>query len=511
MKNEQSRTNKAIINVATAIASNIIIGLLTIVTSRVIKDKLGLDILGINGVFTNILTILSLSEMGIGSAISFALYKPLANGDTELIRALMNFYKKAYRVVALVVGILGLLILPFTVYFVATDNYSVTFVRVAFLLFLANSVFSYLLVYKRTIIIADQKNYIVSGFTLAYNLVLKTAQLLAVIICSNYLVYLAVAIVCTVVNNWLISLCADRMYPYIKDKTPCKMPEEERRQVITKVKALFLHSIGSVVIYGTDNILISFFSGVEDAGRYTSYATIITMVGTFLATVFENLKDSVGNYLVGTRKEEKERLFNTLFFAGQSFVLIATLCMAILLPPFMVIWLGKDISLNNTILFALLLSFVLAKGNMTIGIFKNSAGLFEQDRFVPLVESAINLGVSILLAMKIGILGVVMGTIISTALGPFWVQPCIVYKEVFGKKVWTYFATYLKYVIAFFTDLAVVYLVTCKWMNFGTTILGFILQAIVTGILAVGIWCLIFVRNENFLFYVRLVKEKLHV
>lgn len=198
--------------------SNLFITALSFFTSKVIKDRLGLEILGLNGVFTNVISVLSLTELGIGTAITFALYKPLVEGNEKLIKSIMAFYKKAYQIVAALIAVIGICLIPFLKYFVKSDSYSHTYIIQVFILFLLNAVVSYLLVYKRTLIIADQKNYIIAILTLFYTYTLKISQFVVVFFTSNYLFYLAVNVCCTFIYNLVINVTCNKLYPYLKEK-----------------------------------------------------------------------------------------------------------------------------------------------------------------------------------------------------------------------------------------------------------------------------------------------------
>lgn len=220
-----NRKQKALKNIIIAFFSNILIYLLSLFTSKIIKEKLGLDILGLNGVLTNIISILSLTELGVGAAITFALYEPLASQNIELIKSIMAFYKRTYRIIALLVAVIGLLLLPVIPLFIKGSLFSKKYLFIVYLLFLMNSVLSYLLIYKRTLIVADQRNYIVTTVTLFYTYALKIFQLVAVFFTSNYILFLLIQIICTLIYNLIISFICDKLYPFLK--APSKKLDQE--------------------------------------------------------------------------------------------------------------------------------------------------------------------------------------------------------------------------------------------------------------------------------------------
>ena len=501
----QSRKRKAFKNIVVAFCSNILIYVLSLFTSKVIKENLGLEILGLNGVLSNVVSILGLAEMGIASAISFALYKPLAENDISLIKSIMNFYKKAYRVVALVVFVLGLLLLPLIPTFIKDLQFSKAYIITIYLLFLLNSVFSYLLIYKRTLIIADQKNYLVTTVSLVYTYVLKIAQVAIVLLTSNYILMLIVQIVCTVLNNVVVSLICNKHYPYIKEKAE-KLPAELYNTIITKVKALFFHSIGCTIVFGTDNLLISYFCGITEAGRYTIYLSIITMIGTIISLIFDNMYDSIGNFLATETVENKRVLFKRLFYLNHTLVSIGSICLAVLLSPFINVWMGDDSLLSSFVVFAMVGSFYFTKNRATIGNFKSSAGLFEKDKFCPILEAILNIIFSVILAKFFGLLGIILGTILSTLCIPFITQPLIVCKDVLKISPFKYFKSYFFYFLNILLIFGLTYFVVNKVICFvPNNLFAFFVEAVVLFISVVALWCLTTFWKSEFKYFYNLI------
>lgn len=503
-----SRKKNTLKNILVAFFSNILTSILSLFTSKIVKEKLGLDILGLNGVFGNVITILNLTELGIGSAITFSLYEPLANKNVELVKSIMAFYKKAYRIVALVVAVIGMLLFPFIPVLIKSGTFSKSYIYVVYILFLVNTVFSYLFVYKRTLIIADQKNYVISTATLFYTYALKIFQLAAVWFTSNYIFFLMVQIVCTIGYNISVSLICNKLYPYIKEKAQ-KLPETYFKLITSKIKALFCHSIGTVIVLGTDNILVSYFCGITDAGRYTSYLSIINMIGTMISIIFDNLRDSLGNFLVTETIKRKKELFNNIFFINQTIVSVCSVCLAVLLTPFIRLWFGDDTVLPVSVVLSMVLCFFIQKSTLTIGNIKNAAGLFEQDKFVPLIESVINLFTSIILAKYFGLIGIVLGTIISTVLCPFFIQPLIVFKNIFSESPFFYFRKYALFLLKTLGICAVLYFVIYK-INFKpNTLFSFFGETVVIFAISCTIWVLTNFWKSEFKFFFYMIKNKI--
>ena len=368
---------------------------------------------------------------------------------------------------------------------------------------------SYLWVYKRTLIVADQKNYVVTIVGLVYTYALKISQLFAVFFTSNYILFLVIQMVCTLIYNLVISSVCDKLYPFLKDKAE-KLPQEQVQLIAKKIKALFFHSLGTVVIFGTDNILISYFCGITEAGRYTSYLSIVNMIGTIVVIVFDNLRDSLGNFLVTETRERKRELFNNLFFMNQTLVSIFSICLLLLLTPFVQLWFGTDTVLPNYVVASMVFCFYLQKSMLTTGGMKSSAGLFEQDRFIPIYESFVNLVASILLANKFGIVGIVWGTIISTVVGPFLVQPLILFKHVFAENGFKYFGLYGTYFIRFVIIFGFVNFIFTNLVGFiPKSIFSFLLEAAILFVIVCICWFVSVSWKKEWRYFMGLILGKL--
>ena len=242
-------------NTMVAMISRIAAILMGFVTRVVFTHTLSESYVGINGLFTDILNVLSLTELGVETAISYALYRPIAQGDIKRQQILMRMFQTFYRITAGCVAVLGLSIVPFFD-ILMKNRPDVDHLMLIYFLYLANSVVSYLLVYKRTLIEVHQLNYIVLLYQTAFLILQDICQILILLTTHNFILFLIIYIVCTLLSNICISLKADRMYPYLKEKTKEKLPEEERKDIFRNIKAMLMHKLGNVVVNNTDNLLI---------------------------------------------------------------------------------------------------------------------------------------------------------------------------------------------------------------------------------------------------------------
>lgn len=498
-----SRTSQSIKNIAMGIGSQLVLSAIAFFTTRLIKINLGLDYLGLSGIFGNIISFLSLSELGIGSAIVFALYKPLAENNKSLIFAIMQFYKKAYRIVAASIFGLGLVIMFFLPAFVKTVL-PMNYVRFVFILFLINSSSSYLLSYKRNLIYADQKNYIISLYSLFFSAMSKVGQLAIFILTNSYVLYLSVDILCTVALNISLSHKADKLYPYLKEKRVENLPAETKEMLTTKIKAMFFHSIGGFCVHGTDNILISFFEGLAIVGIYGSYTKLIALINTIIQNISTGMISSVGNFLVGESIDKKYELFEKIEFVYTVIAIFISTCLAVLFNPFVAWWLGEDAVLPKHIMYLISFNVFLELMRNPPGIVRNAAGLFEQDKYAPIIESFLNLVVSILLARRIGLAGIILGTTISTLAVPIWVPVTVIYKNIFLRSSWRYFSHVIRNLICVVAITYVCEIVIKNIFIYNKTMTLLVCFAITIAITMCAI-ILILGRDKNFKFFKNMV------
>lgn len=405
---------------------------------------------GINGLFTDILNILSLSELGVGTAITFALYEPIARGDIEKQQILMRIFKTFYRITAAVVLGIGLLLIPF-LDVLMKDRPDVEHLIFIYLLYLFNSVVSYLLIYKKTLVDAHQMNYLTvlnhNGFLVLQDI----GQIVILLTTHNFILFLVTAVLCTLAANLAMSKQADALFPYLKERCEKKLPAEERSQILKNVKAMLMHKIGDVVVNNTDNLLISGFVGVISAGVYSNYYLIIGSVRQVLNQAMQGVSASVGNLGATEDKEKIHQIFRELFFIGQWMFGWAGICLLELLNPFVTLAFGKNYVFDKKIVWVLCMNFFLAGTRRAVLIFKEALGLFWYDRYKAIAEAVLNLGISIVLVQMLGIAGVFLGTIASTLLTSAWVEPYIIYKHRFGRSVAGFFLIYAENVLVMMT------------------------------------------------------------
>lgn len=449
------------------IKKNLIFNMIKYVTNLLLQFLLrtvliyymGAEYLGLNGLFTNIFSFLNLAELGIGSAIVFSMYKPIADGDTEKVKALEHLYKKFYMIIALVVGIVGLAITPFIKYFMSGGVTVDINIYVLYIMYLVHTLIGYFAAHKRSLLFAYQRNDVENKIKTICIIGMTIAQIVILMIFKNYYLYFGVSILSTLIECILIRIVADKMFPEIRGKAGT-IDDATKKEITKNVTALSMHKIGSAVVYSTDNILISTFFGVVLLGAYSNYYLIISSLISVFTLLSNALLASVGNLIASSDSEyvyDKYKLISFIFAYLSAF---CTVCLVCLFQPFIRIWTGGgEYLLEMSTVIIICVSFYLMRMRMAVSIFKDSAGLYWFNRWQPIIESVVNLVVSIILAKLIGINGIFIGTIISTVVAPLWWEPTVLYKHYFKKPLKEYFIRYIRDFVIMAISFTVTFLV----------------------------------------------------
>lgn len=463
--------------------------------------------LGLNGLFTNVLTMLSLVELGVGPAMAYSLYKPLADHDVERLKSHMAFYKKAYVTIGLAIAALGLAFLPF--YTVFMDEVpDIPHLNTIYLLFVANTVVSYFYSYKRSLIICDQKKYIETAVHYGAYFLLNVVQIIFLALTENYVVFLMLQVLSTWLENFILARKADKLYPFLREKNVRPMDKTDSQVIFRNVAAMSMHKVGAVVVNSTDNILISKLIGLASAGLYSNYYTIIHPLQTITNQIFESIVASVGNLTATVKDGNVEHLMETFydvfFFAFWIFT-FCSICLLNLLHPFIeFMWLrNRGWLLNNATLYVLVLNFYLYGMRRPVLTFRDATGAFWNDRFKPIFESIINLVASILLAKPFGIAGIFLGTLVSTVTTSLWVEPMVLYHNVFYAHMRKYFARFFSY-----TAVGLVICVITTWLcsHVGYSLISILPRALICLTVPNLLLLVVFYRTKEFQYFRRLGK-----
>ena len=344
--------------------SNIINILLSFVTQSLLIKYLGTEYTGLNGLFLNIISMLGISELGIGQAIIYNLYKPIKEENTEKIKSLLNFYKKSYHIIAIIILALGICVLPFINVIVGENNIGEN-IHVIFIFFLIDAISSYLLSYKRSILYATQKNYIVDIVHIICLIGMNAIQIAVLVISKNYYLYVFLRIVFRIIENIIITDIANSRYPYIKENNADKLEKSIKEDIIQKVKGSIFHSTGAFVVLNSDNIIISTFLNLDILGRYLNYNMIIKSVSNLFSQVFTAMTASIGNLLAYQDDKKSYNIYKKVTFLNFWIFSYAAISIYCIIEPFVTVWIGKEFILPTTVLIVLVLNFYIQR-NETI-------------------------------------------------------------------------------------------------------------------------------------------------
>lgn len=498
---ERSRAKNVTINSSVSLLCQVLNLLLNFLTRTIFIKTLGVEYLGVNGLFTNILTILSFAELGIGNAIVFNLYKPLAQNDNEKISSLMHLYKKAYTIIGLFVMGAGVLVTPFLRVIIKTKPNISENISLLYILFLINTAVSYFFVYKKNIIIADQKNYITLVVTQVTTIIKVILQTIFLLLTHNFIVYLIIQIMCTLVENFVCSALADRMYPYLKKDAATPLSEAETKSIFANVKALAIYKFGSVILNGTDNILISMLLSVRDVGLASNYTLLINSANSIIGKVIDAFTASVGNLNAESNPKKQYDVFKKIMFISSWIYGFATVGIYLVSRDFIITWIGEDYLLGTLVVFSICFDFYVKGVQAAPYMYRTTSGLFLQGKIAPIIAAIVNLVLSVILCQYVGLAGIFIATPISRLVSTVVIDPYLIYKYTFKRNVSEFFLMYIGYIVLFGILTVICYFA----IKFITIIgwIGVIVKIIVVTIVFNSLMVIVFCRTRMFkeLFY----------
>lgn len=496
------RLKKASINVFVNLLT-FILGLLpSFIVRKAFLDSLGNELLGLNSLYMNIIGLLSIIELGIGSAIIYSLYKPFAEDNKGKIKGYLNYYSKFYKIVGFIILALGLLMTPLLHLFIG-DEVNILDAQLYFVLFLINTFISYLFSYKLCILTVAQEGYKVSIVTTLSKLIISIIQLVFLEVYPSFYVYIMIQIFINLLYYWIMNIYINHSYNWINSTTG-SITIEEKKDLTKNIKAIFMHKIGGTVVFGIDNLIISTFINLTVVGIFNSYQMVIGASQGLISNALSGVTASVGNLLAEGNTDDSYRVHKRLFFISFWVVSFVTISLFNTIKQFVLLWLGESQILDPLTISIILINFYFMLMRGSVERFKEGGGIYHQDRFAPLFEAIINLISSIVLVRMIGLPGVFIGTLISNICVVFWIKPLMVYKHVFNKKLSEYFKMYFKHLMIGLVPLVITNLATLP-VKENNGILAFVANCLINIILINLIYFLVFRRNEEFLYFKSLV------
>ncbi len=501
-------STKTLKNSVISVIAQILTLLLQFINRRVFVMFLDIEYLGYQSVFGNIFSLLSVAELGIGGIISFHLYRELVTDNKEEIGKLMTLYKWVYRIIAIVIAVLGLAACVFVPYIVKDATQSLSYLYVVYFLQLASNVAGYFLSYRRTILQADQKEYKCVEIDLYVHIVLQVVQLGLLAIFKNYIVYLVVQLSMATVSNILIYQLTNREYPYLKKKYTVTREDIEKRNILPDVRNFLIHKIAYAVYGGTDNIVISAFCGVRDVALYGNYVVLKNgVLNVLFYRLLNPVQAAIGNIVYSDRrKKELWRQFEmfdvfSFFFAsanGTGFL--------VFFQPTIQVWLGgAQYLLPFSFVAVLSLNIYLGAVWEIVYKYRSVFGDYRQDRNCMILSAVMNIVVSVALAKPLGVTGVEIGTLVAY-LPIAYGRIRFVVGNYFGQSVTKYLLKHACLFLLVMGEFAVLWMLT---RNLPVSLLGIVLRFAFWAVVPSVINLLVYFRDPHFMDLIAYLKKLL--
>ena len=472
-----TRTENSTRNMYTGIIYQVLVLVFRFVTRTIFIQCLGKEFLGINGLFSNILTLLSLADLGISGALVYALYEPIAKNDTKRQQIIIKYLRNFYLCVGGFIMLIGICLLPF-IKTIIKDDVNFVNLYLVFFIYIFQTASSYLFFPSKTeFLCANQKRYIYNNIANVFVVLSNIVQIIVLLLFKNFYIYLITIIIFNILQYAVISFKTDKLYPFIKEKCREKLTKEEKKEVLKDCGSLMIYRINYVVLTATDNIIISKYLGLAVVGLYSNYVLVTNSIVNVLSTLFDSITASIGN-LHATKDLKKDYfVFNLTNFLTATLFGVFSLGVCVLVNEFIEIWLGKDYLLSSLFVIIISINLYVEGIRKFLSTYRTTYGLFRQAKFMPLLGMITNIVISIILVKKIGIFGVLLGTLISNLISFMWYDPYIIYKNVFKEKVSKYYLKNILYLL-FFALMTFICKYLCSIIKING-IIGFVIHGII--------------------------------
>jgi O-antigen/teichoic acid export membrane protein len=491
------RLQKAVKNSFFGVLGQIILILVGFFSQRVMNLRLGTEMVGMNGVISNIIAILSVTELGVASAIVYNLYAALAKGDEEEIAALMNFYRKAYYAFAATITLLGLLILPFVPRFLKNSSFAPSYIRFIYLLWLARTVLSYLLSYRRSILIADQREYVVSIVTLFVNVLNYSTIIVVVELTGNYAAALLLNIVFEAAGNLWISAYVKKKYPFLVRLRKAPLDPNVVSKVFANIRNIFIMRLSTKLLVSTDNLIISGVIGVATAGLYNNYCLVTQSLINIVQALSGAIQPSVGHMFIEGDQEKNCRVLRQVSFLFFVIASAASAALFSLITPFVAdLWLEKSYLLERQVVIVYVINFCVFTLTLPIQMMMGVTGLFDKERNISIFVAIVNLILSLALSVKIGLTGVLLGTLAAYLLQALY-RIRVFFRDYVKLSSRRYVLDMAGYAVVSAIDIIVVYWITTRVYRSGS-VLRFLAILVIAGVVPLLIDGLLYFRSWRF-------------
>lgn len=498
------RLRNSIFNTLTASGSRILELFFNVATRIMIIQILGVEYLGINGLFANILFLFSIAEMGFSYALVQVMYKPMAESDTSKLASIVLYFKKIYLRVIGVMLFCGIGFIPLIPYAIKDAN-EIDNITIIYLIFLANFISPYFVADKKSLIVVAQKEYLLNIYSSGIKITQILIQLIVLYFTRNYILFIGIMLLATLINNAVIIIKSNQLFRP-SPSTP-ELDKETKTKIKGNAKALFINNVSGIVFSGTDNIIISKFLGLVWVGIYTNYTSIVFALRSFLLNGFSSITSTLGNYISDKKNIEQQLImFKRILFLTHFIILFFGVNLLCLFNDFINLVYGKEYEASIVVVTLIIMDFCISIFRYPTLITRNVLGIFRYDRYKGIFECIINLGLSLALVKIWGFAGVLIGTVLGCGLVSLWIEPLMLYRYGFkktSKEFWVFNIPY----IFFFIILLILcygisrYVYVDNWVHF-------IAKGILISILLVTTFVLFFRKTSEFAYCVSLLSHK---
>lgn len=489
----ESRSVRSTRNILSGLILKTVGYVMTFASKTIFIKVFGVEMLGLNGLFSNVIMLLSLADLGFSTAMAYSYYKPIAENDHEKIAALNHFYKKVYMFIALGITVTGLALIPFLKYIINLEN-EIEHLYLYYIITLADTVATYLFVYKSTIITANQQTYLINRFSTFCKFASAISQILIMLLFKNYIAYLSVTIVFTLVSNLYVSHTADKQYPYIKEKR--ELAKEDKKTIFENLKSVFLYKLSSVLLNSTDNIIISKLIGTVSVGYYSNYLMVANMITSYINMMFSSLTASIGSVMAKDSEDKQYTIFKSTQVLSAWICITISSCFYVLVNDFITIWVGERFHLDKYTVLAVAINFFLGGLLNSIWTFREAAGIYRKTKYIMVICAVINLVLSVIMGRYMGLCGVIFASAISRLVTYIWYEPIILFKNYFKKSPMDFFLSSGIIVVLTAATTALLYFIRLQIHMDG--VLGFAVKGIACFAAANAVYLLCYCRNKYF-------------
>ena len=508
---EESRTKKTTRNMLFSIAYKMSDVILAFILRTIFIQTLGVSYLGISGLFSSILNVLSLMELGVGSAIAFSLYRPLAEKDSGKVAALMQLYKRVYTCIGLFVCLIGFGLTPFLGRIINLPE-NIDNLNIIYWLSVSNTAISYFLAYRRTLLNADQRAYLCTRVDMIFRFIRCAGLMVILIFTHSYILYLAFDVLTTLLSNIVITIQVKKLYPYLETTEITLLKKSEKKNIIKYMSSTLFTKFGQTVVTSTDSIIISAFISTSLIGYYSNYNMIYSNLDVVMYLVFSNITASVGNYAVTKSGRESYGLFKRINLVNYMLVCLISVCFFCLASPFVTLWVGKQYVLSELTVAVIALNFYITSNQNCVSNFMSAMGeMYYKNRYRALIEGIVNLISSILLVKytKLGIAGVFLGTTICFVCGRMWMDARVLFRHWFEVPFVWYVRKYILRFCLFGILCGSLKLLT-GWVfhTMGISVLSWLICACICTIICITAFWILWSKANEFI-YLRMLLNKL--